>query len=39
MWKRKISIAQEMLDDPTILFIDDVLGGSKKTGISNDRVG
>lgn len=28
-----------MLDDPSIVFIDDILGGSINGGISNDRVG
>jgi ABC-type multidrug transport system ATPase subunit len=37
--KRKISLALEILDDPAIIFIDDVIGGAENGGISNDRVG
>jgi ABC-type multidrug transport system ATPase subunit len=37
--KRKISIALEILDNPDIIFIDDLIGGSASGGISNDRVG
>lgn len=37
--KRKISIALEMLDEPDIVFIDDIIGGNKNGGISDDRVG
>lgn len=28
-----------MLDEPDIVFIDDIIGGNKNGGISDDRVG
>lgn len=36
---RKITVALELLDDPAIIFIDDIIGGSESGGISNDRSG
>ena len=37
--KRKITVALELLDDPAIIFIDDIIGGSESGGISSDRAG